>query len=131
MPLQEFVKGDRVAYLAKKATGLEACCGNVIRAFRITHHGGECRRIPDTFEAVMEDSGEVMLVLQDRLDFLDGYTGKIAFKTKIDTSILCGLHGCRCQHVVRPREHGSLQVGYLRGMCEKKQKSYLENPSPP
>ena len=24
----------------------------------------------------MEDSGEVMLVRQDRLDFLDGYTGK-------------------------------------------------------
>ena len=31
MPLQEFVKGDRVAYLVKKAAGFEACCGTVVR----------------------------------------------------------------------------------------------------
>ena len=43
MPLQEFVEGDRVAYLAKKAAGYEACCGNVperTRKQRIQNRGG-------------------------------------------------------------------------------------------
>ena len=78
MPLQKFVKGDRVAYLVKKAAGFEACCGNVIELF---YH--QCERLTlrpinkeHPVEAVMEDSGEVMLVRQDRLNFLDGYTGK-------------------------------------------------------
>ena len=80
MPLQEFVEGDRVAYLAKKAAGFEACCGNVIKIRCLVFPRDQqvkslvaCN--PD-IEAVMEDSGEVMLVRQDRLNFLDGYTGK-------------------------------------------------------
>ena len=50
MPLQNFVPGDRVAYLVKKAAGFEACCGSVIELFYY-----ECERLPvlDTFEAVI------------------------------------------------------------------------------
>ena len=84
MPLQDFVKGDRVAYLVQTNSGLEARCGTVtpiVFAY--------CKRVKRQVRAAPQkcvflwddDSGEVTCIYVERLDFLDGYTRK---KRKIE-----------------------------------------------
>ena len=88
MPLQDVVKGDRVAYLVKRTAGYEACCGTVLQVgfLNLIVDIDKNDKLFMSAVVVSDDSGEVNVVHKHRLDFLDGYTGK---KKRIFSEVDC------------------------------------------
>ena len=74
MPLQEFVPGDKVAYLVETATGLKACCGTVAAAETFTAEDvAFFGKQQDYSLLVNEDSGTLRAILPSKVDFCDDF----------------------------------------------------------
>ena len=74
MPLQEFVPGDKVAYLVETATGLKACCGTVAAAETFTKEGCTVTINKRAALFVHEDDGSSRVMEPSKVDYFDGYT---------------------------------------------------------
>ena len=72
----QFVKGDRVAYLAETTNGTEALCGTVVDAKTFTDKGWVLTVNKSDGLLVHEDSGILRVIDPSKVDYFDVYTGR-------------------------------------------------------